>query len=230
MLKKKIILILFIFTTLISCSVFFDSYKSEIDDIYIPENLKESIKEVDKFYTDSLKTEIKTLTENEYLANSHFGTGFWIRNNWGLWKGSRLSRYFKRKGINHPDDISSIILKSYHRQLTGKNIDLKEQIKYYKDYWKESKKIGKLVELPSISDFPEKELEFGEAMWYENENNQSLIHIQTNSKTDSLWIYDYLYGWKKISNDLKIKLDNSTKYKTDSLMNIIYYRFDKTDF
>ncbi len=56
------------------------------------------------------------------------GLGKWIRNNWGLWKGSRLYKFFKLKGITHPDNISSIILSSYYRFITKNDIKLKEQV------------------------------------------------------------------------------------------------------
>jgi len=55
---------------------------------------------------------------------------------WQLWGGSRLSKFFNDRGIYHPDDMSGIILDSYHRYLTGKDIKLDEQIKFYQDYWK----------------------------------------------------------------------------------------------
>jgi hypothetical protein len=60
----------------------------------------------------------------------------WLRNNWGLWKGSRLSKWFNEKGIQAPDDMSGIILDSFWRHLNGKPLKLDEQIKYYQDYWK----------------------------------------------------------------------------------------------
>jgi hypothetical protein len=39
-------------------------------------------------------------------------------------------------GIYHPDDMSGIILTSYHRYLNGQDIALEAQIKSYQDYWK----------------------------------------------------------------------------------------------
>lgn len=57
------------------------------------------------------------ISEEEFTVNTHFGFGMWIRNNWNLWGGSRLSIYFNQKGIHHPDDMSGIILVSYHRHL-----------------------------------------------------------------------------------------------------------------
>jgi hypothetical protein len=48
--------------------------------------------------------------------------------------------WFNGKDIYHPDDISSIILVSLHRHLTGRDINLEEQVKYYQNYWKEQEK------------------------------------------------------------------------------------------
>ena len=58
-----------------------------------------------------------------------------MRNNWGLWGGSRLSKYFNKIGIYHPDDMSAIILESYRRNLQGEAIDLESQVDFYQEYW-----------------------------------------------------------------------------------------------
>ncbi len=107
--------------------------------VYIPEDLEDCFSQIDSFWTDSLKTEIKTWTEDEFSGRAHMGFGMWMRNNWQLWGGSRLSKYFNEMGIYHPDDMSGIILTNYHRRLTGKEIQLEEQIKYYQDYWEKMK-------------------------------------------------------------------------------------------
>ena len=109
--------------------------------VYIPENLKDCFKTLDKIYTDSVKLEIAKLTEDEYSSGNHlFGIGIWMRNNWQLWGGSRLSKYFNQIGIYHPDDMSGIIMDSYHRYLRKEEIRLEEQVKYYQDYWEKMKK------------------------------------------------------------------------------------------
>ena len=76
----------------------------------------------------------------EDMIQYHHGLGRWIRNNWELWAGSRLAKYFNDIGINHPDDMSGIILDSYWRQLNEKPIKLDEQIKYYQEYWADTEK------------------------------------------------------------------------------------------
>ncbi|MEM6697135.1 MAG: DUF6794 domain-containing protein [Bacteroidota bacterium] len=111
--------------------------------IYIPQNLEDCFRTLDKIYPDSTKLEIAKLTEKEYSINNHlFGVGIWMRNNWQLWGGSRLSKYFNDLEIYHPDDMSGIIMDSYHRYLTDKDIRLDEQIKAYKDFWKAAKQNG----------------------------------------------------------------------------------------
>ncbi|QIA08837.1 DUF6794 domain-containing protein [Draconibacterium halophilum] len=114
-----------------------DIYSSDsINGIYIPKDLNDCFIQIDGFWNDSIKTKVQSWTENEFCGNAHLGFGMWMRNNWGLWSGSRLQVYFKDKGIYHPDDMSGIILTSYHRYLTGKDVELKKQIKEYKAYWK----------------------------------------------------------------------------------------------
>lgn len=107
---------------------------------YIPKILDDCFIQINSFWNDSTKIQVKNWEEKEFTANAHFGFGMWIRNNWRLWGGSRLSKYFNDMGIYHPDDMSGIILVSYHRYLNNKEIKLEEQVKYYQDYWEKSKK------------------------------------------------------------------------------------------
>jgi hypothetical protein len=108
-----------------------------IDGVYIPKDLEDCFKQIDSFWSDSTKLKVKNRTEDEFTGKAHFGFGMWMRNNWRLWGGSRLSKYFNELGIDHPDDMSGIILNSYHRYLNSKEINLNEQILKYKEYWKE---------------------------------------------------------------------------------------------
>ena len=72
-----------------------------------------------------------TLGEN---SNYCFILGLWIRTNWGLWEGSRLARYFNRLEIQHPDDMSQIILDTFWRYLNRKPIELEMEIIECKKY------------------------------------------------------------------------------------------------
>jgi len=108
--------------------------------VYIPKDLEDCFIQINSFWHDSTKTKIKNWTEEEFSCNAHFGFGMSIRNNWQLWGGSRLSKYFNDLGISHPDHMSGIIVHSFHRYLNDKEIKLEEQVKHYQDYWEETEK------------------------------------------------------------------------------------------
>lgn len=91
-----------------------------IDGIYIPRNLEECMTELDKHISDSLKT---VILEEDYTATMlHLSLGMWIRNNFGLWRDSRLAHYLRNNGpcadrMDEPDDMSDYILSEYLEHL-----------------------------------------------------------------------------------------------------------------
>ena len=111
-----------------------------LDGIYIPKDLEDCFKQIDSFWGDSTKNEIQKMTEKTFSGMSYLSFGMWMRNNWCLWGGSRLSKYFNDLEIYHPDDMSGIILDSYYRYVNNADIKLEEQIQHYKNYWEEREK------------------------------------------------------------------------------------------
>jgi len=99
----------------------------------IPATLEEAIERLKK--SKGVKEWAK-MKEDSAVGASHHGMGAWIRNEWGLWKGSPLSEHFNTMGIFHPDDMSGIIMTSLHRALNNKPLNIEGQVKYYTDYWK----------------------------------------------------------------------------------------------
>ena len=92
------------------------STADSINGIYIPRNIGECMTELDKHISDSLKT---VLLEGGYSSiDLHFSLGMWIRNNFGLWRDSRLAHYLRNNGpcsdrMDEPDDMSDYILSEY---------------------------------------------------------------------------------------------------------------------
>ncbi len=105
---------------------------------FIPRNLEECLSELNRLWDSAFVDKFKRTEESE-LAKYHFTLGIWLRNNWGLWKGDTLARWFNSIGIVHPDDMSGIIIQSYWRELNSKPIDLDVQVQYYQDFWKKSR-------------------------------------------------------------------------------------------
>lgn len=158
-----------------------DCKKSYQTENYIPKNLHDAIAYLNCVWPESDKTEFKNNEEHDAVAELHFGTGMGIRNGWGLWKGkNRITRFFKSKGISHPDDMSSIILTSFHRHLNNKPINLDEQIKYYKAYWEEleynKKNITKKVKKLKVGDVLKIPLS-GRHGWRTDGTNKTTLNV-----------------------------------------------------
>ncbi len=99
----------------------------------IPKNLEECYLELEKL--EDLESWLKK-SENEASAVAHHGIGMWIRNNWGLWKSEgELFNWFKENEVNHPDDMSGIILTSFYRHKNNLDIKLYEQIEHSVEYY-----------------------------------------------------------------------------------------------
>src|SRR5215467_3569471 len=90
--------------------------------VYIPADLEDTFKELSHMLHPKLIEKMKAGSEQN-MAQYHLGLGMWMRNNWALWKGSRLSEWFNQKGIHHPDDMSGVILDSFWRHLNSKPIE-----------------------------------------------------------------------------------------------------------
>jgi hypothetical protein len=72
---------------------------------------------------------------------------WWMRNNWGLWGGSRLAKHFNEMGIFHADDISAIIIMSFHCRLNGRDIGLEEQLEFYKSWWARGHRVASYADV-----------------------------------------------------------------------------------
>jgi hypothetical protein len=76
----------------------------------------------------------KELPEEE-IVGLHHSIGTRIRNDLKLWNESVIAMWFKSLGLHHADDMSTIILNSFHRKLNNKPILLDEQVEYYLNWW-----------------------------------------------------------------------------------------------
>ena len=102
---------------------------------YIPKNVDEAIFHLSFTWPEDRQMVFKYKPEDKAVAEQHFFAGLDMRNNWRLWTGSPLADYFKAQGIYHPDDMSAIVLRSFHRNLNRQEIDLEGQFRFYREYW-----------------------------------------------------------------------------------------------
>ena len=169
--------------------------------VYIPKDLNDCHAELDRMlHPDArmfLAGKLLGLSEEEQSqfesGYGHMGIGMWMRNNWGLWKGSTLAKYFNAMGIKHPDDMSAIILATYRAKLLNEKYDVDADIRMYKRYWTmmakpsdytDPKTGGKII-------VPESAIK----RFYKGK----VIHEGINKKTGDTWFYVFERGWYKPS-------------------------------
>lgn len=114
----------------------------------IPSNLSECFDVLEDILKHSEDKEwFESSSEEDILNSTHHALGEWIRDNWFLWdKNSSLYQHFYKMGLWHPDDISTFVLRSYHRFTNKKDLGLSVQIDRYIEYWKEyQKKYGPII-------------------------------------------------------------------------------------
>jgi hypothetical protein len=104
-----------------------------VNHVYIPANMEECMLELDKVLNPNSKKQILAYNSRGDMLGLHHGLGMWIRNNWGLWGGSRLLKYFRDRGASEPDGLSTVILYNYYDWIKGnKNIAAEWEMKSLK--------------------------------------------------------------------------------------------------
>ncbi len=100
-----------------------------------PATLAESLAVLDEVLNPYQKRFISCQPEEQVRESLHYTFGTWIRNAWGLWDVTPLRYHFLKRGVLHPEDMSSIILLTYYRKMNGLPLDIDKQIDYYQRYW-----------------------------------------------------------------------------------------------
>lgn len=107
--------------------------------VYIPKDVNEVFLELNKKVDESSKAKFKSLTEAEATSKLFFSLGRWMTHNWGLYEGSRLSKYLQDMGIHHPDNMVKFLITAYHRSITKRPLDIKALVEHYKAIEEEAK-------------------------------------------------------------------------------------------
>lgn len=94
--------------------------------VYIPKDLFDAIKQLNKLTDTTSRLKFKLLSENDAEHKLFFSLNRWIVTNWGLYEGSRLGDYLKDNKIYFPEDQATAVIISWHRTLNGKDINFRE--------------------------------------------------------------------------------------------------------
>jgi len=170
------------------------SKAKNINGVYIPKDIEGCMKDLDKLWSIDLKQKFKNKKLDELYE---FELGRSLRNDWGLWSGSRLRYYFYKIGISNPENISYIILSCYRRHLLDEPIQFNEEVE-------KMRKSLLATRQPSLKEFPKE---------VRNVRIQRVTYLKSNNETDLTgavrfyspmdttfyWLYNYRLGWKRIT-------------------------------
>ncbi len=104
---------------------------SRIDDVYIPKDTKEAMEELKRLTDVEGRKKLITAPEDTIASKLHYSLGRWISLNWGFDQGSRLSHYYKLKGVVEIDDKIDLLIRAFYRDLKGLHIQEDKLIKGY---------------------------------------------------------------------------------------------------
>ena len=84
-----------------------------------PESFADAVAALDSLMPTATKQYLRSL-DAAGLDREHWGLGLAVNNVLGLSRdGGPLTRWFEERGVVHPDDMSSAILRAYWRRLQG---------------------------------------------------------------------------------------------------------------
>ena len=105
--------------------------KDVLNGVYIPADLEDSFRELQRLSAKDDIEKFKNAPEEVVRDRLHFGLGRWISVNWGFYLGSRFSHYLRELGLEHPDDMTKVVLVSFHRHLNEEPLRVEEQVDFY---------------------------------------------------------------------------------------------------
>ncbi len=173
--------------------------------IYIPKDINDCFVELKRMLHPEFIREIKESSQSD-LIEYHFGLGMWMRNNWGLWRGSRLQEYFVELGYEHPDHVSGTILFFFWWHLNGIPVDIERQAEV-------NKYSQQMKEEPNNPLCPEHSVQI-KIMYYltgtvmkENKLFPRFIHVGYCIETSKIWTYEFEKGWRRPEEVIQKRID-----------------------
>jgi hypothetical protein len=154
---------------------------------YIPKDLDDAHRELVKMLPATEIEHIRAMTNQDQMIEYHFDVGMGLRNQWGLWHESRLASYFEKLGVEHPDEMSGVILATFWCKLHGKRYNLREMIgdpKERQEYWR------------SMEDPKEGSPRDGAVIvWLITKPGAKFhVHLGISTSDGSYWRYEYRSG------------------------------------
>ena len=101
---------------------------SRIEGVYIPKDMPDAFVELQNLSEPAGIQKFKLTSEDVVASRLQGGIGRWMQINWSFFEGSRFSHYLKSLGLHHPDDMSVVVMVSFHRHLNDLPLDIESQV------------------------------------------------------------------------------------------------------
>lgn len=167
--------------------------------ILVPATLEAAFVELDRMFDTAQKRQIRELSEDELRGRLHMSFGMWMRNNWGLWSGSALQRDLISRGLQHPDDMSGLILTTYRRRLRGEPLNIEAEVRRYAEYWRVHAEPEKLKFAGCRSGV---ELEGAVGPPQPPDSPERFVHLGKCRRDGVWWAYEADRGWYRADSSL----------------------------
>ncbi len=106
--------------------------QDKLDGHYIPVDILDAMRELDKITSTASQAAYASKPEDFVVKRLYFSFGRWLGVNWGLYDGSRLSAHMRAMGVDQPDGQIEMLMRLYHRHLSGKDLSVKPLADAYK--------------------------------------------------------------------------------------------------
>lgn len=117
----RILLLLTLLATIVSCSTTRNAKLYQGNESYIPNDINEAIHYLDTSISNDEKEHITNVTMQSFLDDNYMILGKWIRNNWGFWTNSDLYKQLQKEyKVETPDAASILVLEKFYQHLLDK--------------------------------------------------------------------------------------------------------------
>lgn len=97
--------------------------KTRLYGVYIPKDIPDVMKELDRLSTPEAKTNLQKADEQTIGKKLRFGLGRWMEYNWNLQEGSRISHLLREMGLWNSDDMVEFLIVLYFRHVNNKPLE-----------------------------------------------------------------------------------------------------------
>lgn len=171
---------------------------------WVPRNLDDAHEQLERLLPKEELERIDAMKSEDEMIRYQRNLGQTLRNEWGLWKGSRLSQAMNQLGFRHPDDSSGVILETFWAKRHNQDFRLEERKIYFEEYWKAYAPPPKSAVDPKDGS----DIEWNQILNTGTDKHPGAVHVGRSKKSGRLLTYEFDKGVSLPSAELLKRLQN----------------------